>query len=192
MNETAFENTRECTNCGECFPEEEGILFRGEWYCEYCYEELTAPCDICGNIVLAEELCSWGDNRICPDCMEERVPSFDKEQNAKETEPAYLALKQRYVGKRTEDLEPGEHGFDCSITTDETDIRYYISVTVDADGVITDVSPLTAEILLSEGVTSSDWEDYPISSDDYEWFAEDMLQDSIYFAEEDDQSQEPS
>ena len=63
---------------------------------------------------------------------------------------------------------------------------------MDADGVITDVSPLTAEILLSEGVTSSDWEDYPISSDDYEWFAEDMLKDSIYFAEEDDQSQEPS
>lgn len=183
----SLENGQECVNCGEIIADGEGELFRGEWYCDDCYNELTATCDICGKTVLAEELRFWGDNQICQDCMEERAPSFDKDQNFKETEPAYLAMKQRYIGQKTEDLEQGEHGFSYSITTDETDIRYYISVTVDSDGIITDISPLAAEILLSEGTTSSEWEPYPIDDDDYGYLTDDMLQDNICFAEEDDE-----
>ena len=181
------ENDQECVNCGEIIADGEGEMFRGEWYCDGCYDELTATCDICGKTVLAEELRFWGDNQICKDCMEERAPSFDKDENFKETEPAYLAMKQRYVGKKTEDLAQGEHGFSYSITTDETDICYNISVIIDSDGIITDVSPLTAEILLSEGTTSSEWEPYPIDSDDYDWLADEILQDGICFVDEDDE-----
>lgn len=50
----------------------------------------------------------------------------------------------------------------------ETDIDYELTVTVDDEGCIADVSRIQAEILLSEGITSSDRRPYAVDDSDYD------------------------
>ena len=176
----ADESCKKCEECENLFPEYDliDVEVHGEYksYCESCHDRLFKGCDICGRSALEDDMVFWGDCKICPDCLEERCPSFDEAENQKETTRAYEAFLKKYVGRKslvksntTEDLE-------CEVG-DEAPCRYYLSVTLDEKGVITDISRLTAKMLLSESLSSSDWRPYRIDDRDYTLFAEDMLEE---------------
>ena len=140
---------------------------------------------MCGKIVANDDLQPWGDCSICRECMEENCPSFDEEENKEQTTEAYESMRQRVIGKKTIGLDSGIN--DLSFTSgDETDICYSFSVTLDDDDIITDVSRLSAEMLLCEGETSSSWRPYRIDPDDYESIIDYALKEYVDFEENED------
>jgi len=167
-----------CANCGAVLEEddEQYTLEDGSVVCEDCYDEMFAACDLCGERVPVEELSYWGDCRICEACMEEQNPSFDEEENEEETAEAYEAMRQRWIGKHTEGLRVGENALSYTCSVRETDVSYALAVTVNDEGVITDISRLTAQMLMSEALTSSDWRPYAVDEYDYEDVVEEMLE----------------
>ena len=155
-----------------------------EEYLEEYEDGDYARCEICEARVPEDELTWWGDCRICPDCLDERVPSFDEEENEAETTEAYEEMLERVLGLQTKHLRVGENllTYDAG---DETAQVYSVTVTVDENGVITNVSRMTCEIQLSESTTSSDWRPYPIDGEDYDWIIDEMLED--YLVDTDDE-----
>ncbi len=153
--------------------------------CEECYDNETAECAMCEGHFLADDMTYWGDVQICPDCLEEQCPSFDEKEVEEETQKAYDDFCSKYIGKHVMDQEPGEKNL--SITAgDEAPVCYEISVIIDEAGTITAISRLTASMLLSEGCTSSDWRPYRIDSDDYSFWAEDLMEENFEFDDEQD------
>ncbi len=164
-----------CVNCEGLFPKEELTEEDGEYYCEYCHGELFDECYMCGKIFPAEDMQYWGDVLICPECMEEQCPSFDEEENEKETTEAYEAMLKKYVGRKSTAYKGKE--VDLSTGTSDSNTDYSITVTLDDDGIITDVSRLSAEMLLSESERSSEWRPLAIKPDDYEWMVDDLMEE---------------
>lgn len=162
----------------DCEGEECGLL------CEECMDKY-AQCEMCGRLTLVEDLTYWGDVQICPDCLDAECPgmNFDEEWNIEQTTEAYEAMKARYVGRKAEN-HAGET-LEMTMELDEPCVTYSMEVTFDEDGVITDVSRLSAVVLLSEGCTSSDRRPYEIDEDDYEWVADDMFDNNVDFADGD-------
>ncbi len=186
-NECFEEACKQCAVCDEYYIEDSMKALDdddGTLVCEDCYEYRAEECGICGGHFLEDDMTFWGDIRICPSCLDDRCPSFDEEKVEEETQEAYDAFCAKYVGKRVLDQETGEIEFDETVG-DEAPTCYSISVTIDENGVITEISRLTASMLLSEGERSSDWRPYPISSSDYRFWAEDLLEDNLEFADDD-------
>lgn len=181
---------RECSACGMTIEEDEEFFTQedGTILCKDCYTDAYPECDGCGERVPVDELMHWGDLKICPDCMEYHCPSFDEAENEAETEEAYMDMRARYLGKKVSNLEPGEHDLSCEQFNGEEAPRYDITVTIGEDGTITDISRLTAQLLLCEDVKSSDWLPYPIDSVDYEDVVEELFDDYIEFEDEEDES----
>ena len=150
-----------------------------EYYCEDCYDMVTVECEDCGKRVPEDEIRFWGDCRICQECMDARIPEYDQEENYRETEAEYNEMKEKYVGRMTVDLDIGENNLDYTCEGDGTDLRYTITVTVGSDGRITDISRLSAEMLLAEDCKNSDWAPYPIDPDDYSDIVNDMFEDLV-------------
>ena len=183
-----------CAECDEILTEDDEYrtLDDGTILCEYCFDEMYAECDECGEITLIDDLTYWGEMRICPSCMEFHCPSFDKAKNEEETTEAYEIMKARYLGKKVCSFTPGEYSFSYEdFGYAEEAPRYEITVTIGEDGRIVDISRLTAQLLLSEDVKSSDWRPYPIDSDDYDSIVEDIFdEEGLEFEDEDDEDDE--
>ncbi len=166
-----------CSECDE--PIYEGDEYHqtdnGQLLCESCYNDMFAECEMCGNVVSDDELVFLGDIRICPDCLEEQCPSFDEKQNKEETTEAYEAMLKRYIGRKSISFKGKT--VDLSTGTSDSNVDYSLSVTVDENGIITDISRLSAEMLLSEGVKSSNWRPYAIDSDDYEYVVDNLMEE---------------
>ncbi|MGN1021196.1 MAG: hypothetical protein ACI4O7_12585 [Aristaeellaceae bacterium] len=148
----------------------------GSWVCSCCFDEYYITCEICDAVVPVDDSAWWGDARICAACLEERCPSFDAQENLRETAAAYEAFKTRYLGRRVVEALRGKTGPVRWQLSDETEIRYEMTVTIDDDCRIADLSPIQAEMLLSEGFTSSDWRPYAVCDDDYDDAAEEIEQ----------------
>ncbi len=174
--ECATECCKRCENCEELFCEEDLIEEDDKYYCESCHDELFAECYICGKMTLKDDLQFWGDVEICPDCMEERCPSFDEAENEDDTTEAYEAMLKKYVGRKSQKERSRTVDLIYEFG-DEVPYRYEISVTLDAEGKITDISRLIGCMLLSESERSSDWEPVAIDDEDYEDIAEYMLEE---------------
>lgn len=161
-----------CALCGETFSvndaAEDFELSDGSRICTYCFAEDYFTCDICGEIAPVENSAYWGDARICPDCLAERCPSFDEEENLREIAEAYEAFKARYLGRTVAEEFRGQQVTVNWQVSDDTDIDYELTVTVDDEGRIADVSRIQAEILLAEGITSSDRRPYAVDDSDYD------------------------
>lgn len=172
-----------CAECGEIITEEgeRYTLEDGTVICEECFDASYGKCDFCDRIVPEDELIGYGDCRVCRDCLEEECPSFDEKENEEETTEAYETMCRKYIGKRTMGLRPGEDQLD---QTGDSGVYYSLTVTVNDAGVITELSRLTAQMLLSESVRSSNWAPYRIDEDDYMTIAEEML--DRYVMDEDD------
>ena len=170
----------ECSNCGELIEEgdEYEELEDGTILCEPCYEELYSECVICGEMKLADDMQPWGDYPICPECLEEICPTFVRAENEKETTEAYESMKKRYIGRKVSNFED----VSCELEYDLDDpcVKYTMSVDMDEDGIITDISRLSAELLLSEWVNGSNWRPYPIKSDDYEDLVDSIFEENDY------------
>lgn len=171
----AEECCKKCENCGGLFQEDELTEEDEKYYCEYCHNELFDECYMCGKMTLRDDLQFWGDVRICPDCMEEQCPSFDENENEEETTEAYEAMLSRYVGRKSTKFKGQK--IDLSTGACDSNTDYRITVTLDDDGFITDVSRLSAEMLLAESERSSEWHPYEIDSDDYEWVVDDLMEE---------------
>ena len=166
-----MDEERICSKCGEPIDEddEDAVeLEDGSWVCSCCFDEYYFTCDICGEIAPVEDSAYWGDARICPDCLAERCPSFDEEENLRETTEAYEACRARYLGRNVAEDFRGQQVTVSWQVSGETDIDYELTVTVDEEGRIADVSRIQAEILLSEGITSSDRRPYAVDDSDYD------------------------
>ena len=174
-----------CAECGEPIEENEETegedgekgyveLEDGTILCECCYEEMYGTCEMCGAIVPRDELEFWGDCRICAACMEAECPSVDEEKNEDETTPAYEAMRARYIGRKS----TANRGriLDLTFEIEDSAITYSMTAEFDDDGVLVDVSRLSAEITLSEWERGSSTRAYRICPEDYGWIADDMFE----------------
>jgi hypothetical protein len=180
-----------CSRCGELIEEDDDRyqLEDGSVVCSTCFEYEFFECEMCGKITSADDMKYWGDCRICPECLEDQCPVFDEEEVKKATSEAFEEFRNRVIGKKTAGLMEGEN----SLTYDdesEPAISYELFVTVDSAGIITDVTRLSAQMLLCEGTTSSDWRPYPIDECDYSDIADEMLEDYLVDSDEEDQENE--
>ncbi len=180
-----------CSHCGEPIEEEDESyqLEDGSVICSNCYDDEYSECELCGKITLIDDMTYWGDCRICPDCLEDQCPAFDEEEVKKATAEAYEAFRNRTIGKKTAGLIEGENYLTYEDSS-EPAISYEFFVTVDGDGIITDVTRLSAQMLLSEGATSSEWRPYPIDECDYSDIADEVLEDYLIDSDEDDEEDE--
>ena len=172
-----------CADCGELIEEDNDYeeLEDGTILCETCYEERYADCVecvICGEMKPADDMEPWGEYYICPDCLEEKCPTFNEIENEKETTEAYESMKKRYIGRKVSNFED----VSCELEYDLDDpcVKYTMSVEMDEEGTITDISRLSAELLLSEWDTGSDWRPYPIERDDYEDLVDSIFEENDY------------
>ena len=166
-----MDEERICRQCGEPIDgdDEDAVQLEDDsWVCSNCYDEAYFTCDICGEITPIEAGAYWGDAQICADCLEERCPSFDEQENLQETTAAYEALRARCLGRTVAEEHRGRQVTVSWTYGNETDIDYEMTVTVDEACRITDVSRLHAEMLLSEGMTSSDRRPYAVDDSDYD------------------------
>ncbi len=179
--------TLTCTCCGTPIEKSSAYDVSGKYYCEDCYETETFECESCGERFPIEEQKFWGDMRICSECLEDFVPSFDQDENDEETEEAYESLRDTYIGLKTNDLSYGVHELEyIDNDSDPAGIYYFISVTIDEHGTVTDISRLRASIALWESVNSSEWAPYPIDPDDYDDRVESIWEDNDIEFEEGD------
>ena len=180
---------KKCENCEGLFQEDELTEEDGKYYCEYCHNELFGECYMCGRTVPEDDLQFWGDVRICPECMEEQCPSFDEDENEEETTEAYEAMLKRYVGRKSTKYKGQD--VDLSTGTCGSNTDYSLTVTLNDDGIITDVSRLSAETLLAESERSSEWRPCAIDPDDYEWVVDDLMEElELEEIEEEDEEDE--
>ena len=172
-----------CAVCGEEIDEDSDYteLEDGRTVCEGCSFEVRECC-ICGKMGLEDEMESWGDDMICQDCLEEVCPNFIEEDNERETQKAYEAMLGRYVGKHV--LNADEVDTEIEYELEDPCVTYRMSVDIDEDGCIKDISRLSAELLLSEWVNGSKWRAYPIENDDYTTIVDEMLTDYEFGEEE--------
>lgn len=179
-----------CSCCGEPVEENSAYTVSNRIFCEDCYEEMTFECEMCGERFLDEDRELWGDMSICPDCLEEFVPSFDEEENDEETAEAYEEMRETYIGRRITGRGCGVHGLEyIDDDSDPAGITYSLTITVDENHVVTDISRLRASIMLWEDVKSSDWRSYPIDPEDYEDKVEAMFDEyDIEFIDTDEDS----
>ena len=175
-----------CAECGEEIEEgadtyetDNGII------CESCFNDKYFICDLCDKVTPIDDMKYWGDCRICPECLEEECPSFDQDENDKETDEAYKEALEEYIGRKTT-FSPGSHYLTYKFRyTDNTE--YSINVTIDDENRISELTRLRAQTLVWESDTSSEWEDQPIDEGDYDWILPNMLDE--YLVEEDDESE---
>ncbi len=175
------EEVRTCSSCGEEIEEDDDFetLDDGSIVCKYCYEDMYQPCDFCGEMTLVDDLQYWGDSRICPDCMQDEAPDFDEAENEEKTTEAYKKMREKYIGRKTCYGPTDWWNVDYDADEDGKAIKYYLSVQIGDDGCITDISRLTAEILLCESERSSKWKPYPIENQDYKTVVDAMMEDIL-------------
>ncbi len=160
--------TLECSNCfDEIEPGEEYALLEDETVlCLSCFDSAFPRCEFCDKRVPEDDMKYWGDCYCCPECYEGFCPSFDADENEKETTEAYEAMLKRYIGRKSRSIRD-----DCVTLEKEYDdcglVTYRMAVGIDENGIIQTISRLTAEILLSESEKSSSWDDYIIRNEDY-------------------------
>lgn len=178
LRKNTGEETLECSNCSDKIKpgDEYALLEDGTVLCTGCFDFAYPECEFCGKRIPEDDMKYWGDCLCCPDCYEGFCPSFDPEENEKETTEAYEAMLKKYIGKksrsiRDESVELEREYDDCGLVT------YRMEVDVDEDGIIYEISRLTAEILLSESANSSNWDDYIIRNEDYEDKVADLMEE---------------
>ena len=159
----------ECDNCyaGINIGEEFAKLEDGTIRCRRCFDHLFPICEFCGKRMAEDEVDYWGDCICCPECYEGFYPTFSQEENEVETNEAYQAMMKRYIGKKSNRYSS------TSVELEETyydvgQVTYKMEVWLDEEGKISDISRLTAEMLISETVNSSRWGSFIIRNEDYE------------------------
>ena len=181
MNAKLLKNTedaKECSNCREIIETDEEYAIQEDEtiLCYRCYSHQYPKCEFCGERIPEDDMKFWGDCYCCPECYEGFNPSFDEEKNEKETTEAYEAMLKRYMGRKARFVR--DDSVDLELETSDCGlVNYKMTVDIDEDGVIYDISRLTAEILLSESERSSDWGSYIIRNEDYKDKVDEMMLD---------------
>ena len=162
------ENPLKCGNCYRMIKigDEYALLEDGTNRCMGCFDHLYPKCVFCGKRVPEDEMGWWGDCRCCPECYEDFNPSFNQEENEAKTNEAYQDMLSRYIGRKSRTVRDDtvELEIEC---TDCGLVIYRMKVYIDEEGIIYEISRLTAELLQSESERSSSWEDYIIRNEDY-------------------------
>ncbi|MBR7092295.1 MAG: hypothetical protein IKI50_03815 [Clostridia bacterium] len=169
-----------CSMCEEEITEDTGCneLDDGTVVCDDCYDCLST-CDGCGALVDQDDLTNWGDCRLCPDCMEDKYPHYDEETESQALKEVYEQTRECYIGRKTNGLKPGSHTLSYDVSTDETDYTYSLTIAIDENGTIADISRLTGSVLLSESITSSVWKQCSVYEDDYKDIVASILEDVL-------------
>lgn len=162
-----------CCVCGKQLEEDDKNEVNDKLYCNDCYDDLV-ECDGCGEYFPSDELTWWGDSRLCPDCLEEECPSFDEEKNEQDTQAVYDEMKETYIGSKTIYGEKKSLDFSWNAEYDETK-SYNVSVEIDVEGRISDISRVKCNMMFSEWESGSDWRPCEVDEDDYETFIDDYL-----------------
>ncbi len=173
-----------CAMCGEDIEDVDyHDLPDGRIVCDYCYDNITAECSECGTRYLKVCLERWKyDYILCPDCFKRYFPDFDQEENRKQTEAAYEAMKRRFVGRKVQEWNK----LKIRTEMDEDSFSYSIDIDMDENNVITDISRLTIKRCQSFGTARENWLPYPVSNSDYEkgGTADCLIENYVNFAEE--------
>ena len=185
-SEAVSEELQHCAICGREIEEDEeyeetddGVI------CEDCFEEHYFKCEFCDEVTSEADKHVWDGCAICPNCWEEKMYPYGK-PDEEETDAEYDDMVKKYLGRKTS-LDKGKTTTLDTMSDDDGNVYYYLDVTVDEEGRITEIDPLRAE---AETVTSERWsetEDYPIYEGDYEEYAIPMLEDYL----EDDEKKDP-
>ena len=179
-----------CKECEEPIDEDDEPieLEDGSLICSECFDMYYFTCEMCETVHHVDDMKYWGDCRVCPDCLDEQCPSCDVDDNEEETQDAYDALKNEYLGKKAKEVYRGKTvDFDWNTDMDgEYEISYHFQVTIDDNCRISDISRIKAETLLWESTTSSGYSAYPVNDYDYSDIAADKIKWEILSYEEDE------
>ncbi len=183
-----MEEERICALCGEKLEDDdEGRFLKdGRLVCDCCAEFRCAVCDECEELVEEDEMTFWGEDcRLCPECYEKYFPPYDEKKVLEETQKAYEGMLKRLIGKKTD-----REAEDIFIETDMNDdaFKYEITVSVDQDGRICDISRYRAFRCASMSERSESWVDYPVrpSVYDKDGPAEDLIRSRIEISDEEE------
>ncbi len=90
----------ECSNCSRVIsPGDQYAQINDSILCFGCFDWAFPKCEFCGKRVSEDDMLSWGDCNCCSDCYEGFNPSFNTEENEKETTNAYKVMSKKYIGK---------------------------------------------------------------------------------------------
>ncbi len=140
----------------------------------------TPECAHCGAVLPRSKYIQWGNDMLCPDCMEMICPSFNEAQNKAETNAAYLEMKDRYIGRKVKGIAGQVMWIDIDMFGHNF-IHYYMDIAVDSNGYITDVSRLEAIMLPGPHASYDEGRLYPIKVEDYATTVDVIFQDDITF-----------
>ena len=140
-------------------------------------------CSRCGIVLPRSKYIIWGNDKLCPDCMEMISPSFDKWQNKEKTTAAYQQMRERYIGRKVKGISGEVRRIDIDIFGRDF-IHYYMDITVDQRGLIADVSRLEAIMLSGPHSGYDEGRPYPITDMDYLTTVDVIFQDDITFEDD--------
>ena len=85
--DTEKKNILRCAYCdAEIVPGDEYYETNRGIVCQDCIDDDFSRCCMCERFMHIEDMKMWVHGYICPDCLEEFIPSFDEKENFAETE----------------------------------------------------------------------------------------------------------
>ncbi len=124
---------------------------------------------------LWEDLAYWGNDSICEDCLDDVTSRYNREENDRETQEAYEEMRKRYVGRKV--LNPEKVDRVIEHETEDIGTMYQLTVELDENGVLTELSRLSAYLFLNRAEEVIKRRPYPIQNADYETIVDAMLED---------------
>lgn len=140
----------------------------------------SMECAKCGISLQNRKSFKWGKNVYCPDCYEMICPSFDQEKNLKETTEAYLEMKERFLGRKVKDICNEKKRIDIDFYSRKY-VYYYLDITVNKNGIITDLSRLNAIELPGRHASLTEGRPYPVEPIDYSTTVDVIFEDDVSF-----------
>ena len=144
------------------------------------YYSSELECAKCGIALPRSKYIQWGNDLLCPDCMEMVCPSFDESQNKLMTTAAYQEMKSRYIGRKVKGIRNEIKRIDIDMF-DRDFIHYYMDIAVDQNGYIVDVSRLEAIMLPDPHAPYETGRLYPVTDLDYSTTVDVIFEDDIRF-----------
>ena len=107
--------------------------------------------------------------------MDDGTSRYNREENDRETQEAYEEMRKRYVGRKV--LNPEKVDRVIEYEAEDIGTMYQLTVELDENGVLTELSRLSAELFLNRAEEVIKRRPYPIQNADYETIVDAMLED---------------
>lgn len=107
--------------------------------------------------------------------MDDVTSRYNREENDRETQEAYEEMRKRYVGRKV--LNPEKVDRAIEYEAEDIGTMYQLTVELDENGVLTELSRLSAYLFLNRAEEVIKRRPYLIPNADYETIVDAMLED---------------